>query len=496
MARLFRRSRPSRHAVNGAGDVDTTSSVRTATAVDTADFAELIGVDAPADVEAGPTQRSRPSRLARVPLLRNLPWVRREDPPTAPSRALDHHRSDRFGLRDLLAEAGHGIGARPGRLVLTIIGTVLGIGSLVVTVGLAQTAAGQIDRTFDAVAATQVVVQPATARTRNGERATGSIPWDAEDRLSRIAGVQQVGAIATVKIGDLRITAAPINDPSAPTPAPPQVMATTPGMLDAVGGEVTTGRYFDSGHDARADRIVVLGARAAQRLGISRVDRQPSIFIGDRSYTVIGIIDNVNRRTDMLDAVILPVGTARADFDLAGLEQVHIKMDVGAGPVIQAQAPYFLDPNNPDTIDVQVPPATSTVRQNVQADINAIFLALGAVALLVGGLGIANVTLLSVRERTGEIGLRRAIGATRRNIGNQFLVESGVIGLLGGLVGSALGVGVVIAVCLTKEWTPILDTLIVIAAALLGGVIGLAAGAYPALKAAKVEPITALRSGI
>jgi putative ABC transport system permease protein len=364
-----------------------------------------------------------------------------------------------------------------------------------VTVGLAQTAAGQISRQFDAVAATQVVVEPATARTQGGERATGQIPWDVEDRLARIAGVERVGALGTVNVDGATITAVPVNDPSAPTLATPQVMATTPGMLEAVDGDIVTGRYFDSGHDERADRVVVLGARAAQRLGVSRVDRQPSIFIGERSYTVIGIIDDVNRRSDLLDAVILPVGTARADFGFSTLEQAHLIMAVGAGPVIAEQAPYFLEPNDPETIEVQVPPAASTVRQNVQADINAIFLALGAVALLVGALGIANVTLLSVRERTGEIGLRRALGATKRNIGNQFLMESGVIGFLGGLVGAALGVAIVVVVSVTKEWTPILDTPIVIAAALLGAVIGVLAGAYPALKAAGVEPITALRGG-
>ena len=434
-------------------------------------------------------------RLSGLPGVRRLPWARRRAAAVTAAAADERLRFDRFGLRDLVSEASHGIGARPGRLVLTIIGTVLGIGSLVVTVGLAQTAAGQIARTFDAVAATQVVVEPATARTQGGERATGTIPWDVEDRLGRIAGVEHVGAIATVNVGDVRITAVPVNDPSAPTLATPQVMATTPGMKDAVRGRIVTGRYFDAGHDERADRVVVLGARAAQRLGVHRVDRQPSIFIGDRSYTVIGIIDDVKRRSDLLDAVIMPVGTARADFNLLGLEQAHLIMAVGAGPLIAEQAKYFLEPNNPESITVQVPPATSTVRENVQADINAIFLALGAVALLVGGLGIANVTLLSVRERTGEIGLRRALGATKRNIGNQFLMESGVIGLLGGLVGAALGVAIVVAVSLSKEWTPILDTPIVVAAALLGGLIGLCAGAYPALKAAGVEPITALRGG-
>ena len=226
-----------------------------------------------------------------------------------------------------------------------------------------------------------------------------------------------------------------------------------------------------------------------------RVDRQPSIFIGERSFTVIGIIDDVKRRSDLLDAVILPVGTARALFDLRALEQAHATIAVGAGPVVGEQAPIALVPDAPDTMEVQVPPASSRVRENVQADINAIFLALGAVALLVGGLGIANITLLSVRERIGEIGLRRALGASKRNIGNQFLVESVVIGLLGGLIGAAVGVFVVVAVSLAKEWTPILDPLIVIGASLRGGVIGLGAGTYPALKAAGIEPITALRGG-
>ncbi|MCL3859880.1 ABC transporter permease [Actinotalea sp. K2] len=402
---------------------------------------------------------------------------------------------DRFGIRDLVAESAHGIGARPGRLVLTIVGTVLGIGSLVVTIGLAQTAAGQIARQFDAVAATQVLVQPTTSRTQGGERAIGRIPWDVEDRMVRLAGIEAVGAVGSVNTNNARITAVPVNDPSAAAAVAPQVLATTPGLLEAVRGTVVTGRYFDAGHDARADRIVVLGARAAQRLGVHRVDRQPSIFIGERSYTVIGVIDGVQRRGDLLDAVILPVGTARADFGMTQLEQAHATIAVGAGSVVGEQTPWALDPSRPETFEVQVPPSGSQVQQNVQADINSIFLALGAVALLVGGLGIANVTLLSVMERVGEIGLRRALGATRTNIGSQFLVESVVIGLLGGLIGAALGVLVVVGVSFGKEWTPILDNAVVAGAALLGGVIGLGAGTYPALKAAAIEPITALRGG-
>lgn len=400
---------------------------------------------------------------------------------------------DAFRLRDLLGEAAYGIAARPGRLALTVLGTVLGIGSLVVTVGLAQTAAGQISRQFDAVAATQATVEPSSAQGRSGRVATGRIPWDAEDRLGRLAGITEAGGIGTVDTGGAEITAVPVRDPSIARRAQPQVLAATPGLLDAVRGRVVTGRWFDSGHDERADRVVVLGARAATRLGVSRVDAQPSIFIGERAYTVMGIVDDMAARSDLLDAVILPVGTARADFGLAGLEQVQLRIAVGAGPVVKEQAGVALAPNAPETMEVRVPPPAPQVRERVQADVSSIFLALGAVAVLVGGLGIANVTLLSVRERVGEIGLRRALGARTVDIARQFLVESAVVGLLGGLVGATLGVGVVLAVAVAREWTPILDTWTSVLAALLGGVIGLLAGTYPAVKAARVEPIAALR---
>ncbi|MBI9114173.1 ABC transporter permease [Sanguibacter suaedae] len=407
-------------------------------------------------------------------------------------------RRDRFSARDLVAEAAHGIGARPGRLVLTILGTVLGIGSVVVTVGLAQTAAGQIGAQFDAVSATQVSVAPKTSGGSMGgtTRALTRLPWDAPERVLRLNGVEEAGLVASVAIGDVDITAVPVNDPSAARPTSPQVLATSGHLLEAVRGEVTAGRYFDDGHGERGDRVVVLGERAAEKLGVTRVESQPSIFIGEDSYTVIGIVSGMARRADMLDAVIMPMGTARADFDLARADELQIRIATGAGPLVKQQAPVALDPNAPENFTVKAPPNRSELRQNVQADVNAIFLALGGVALLVGGLGIANVTLLSVMERRGEIGLRRALGATRRDIAGQFVVESVVIGLLGGLIGAAIGVFVVVGVSAAKDWTAILDLRIALGSALLGGVIGLVAGTYPALKAAAIEPITALRGGI
>lgn len=405
-------------------------------------------------------------------------------------------RADHFSVQDLIVEASAGIGARPSRLIMTTAGTVLGIASLVVTIGFAQTAAGQIARQFDAVAATQVIIEPGETRTANGgTAATSRLPWDSEARVERLAGVEGAGLVASVNITGATVTAVPVNDPSAPATLGPPVMAASPGLLDAVRGKVVTGRMFDAGHDSRADRVVVLGARAAEALGINRVDSQPSIFIGDHSYTVLGIIDGVERRSDLLDAVVIPMGTARADFGLSGAEELQIQIQVGAGALVARQAPIALDPNAPENFSVVAPTGKSGLQENVQADVNIVFLILGFIALLAGGLGIANVTLLSVMERVGEIGLRRSLGATTRNIAWQFIVESAVIGLLGGLVGSAVGTFAVVIVSLVQGWTPILDIWLVLGSALLGAVVGLLAGLYPALRASRIEPVTALRGG-
>lgn len=402
-----------------------------------------------------------------------------------------------LSARDLLVEASHGIGSRPGRLVLTILGTVLGIAAVVVTLGMAQTGAGQIAKQFDAVAATQAVAQPETTNTMGGEsRARMTLPWNSPERVERLNGIEAAALLADVNVGDARISAVPVNDPSQAQSANPAVVAASPGLLDAVRGTMSTGRMFDDGHDERANRVAVLGSGAASRLGVNRVDSQPAIFIGDKPYTVIGILDETARRRDLVESVIIPMGSARADFGLTAPSELQMRIAVGAGDVVAEQVPIALAPNTPDNVKVQAPRAGGELQRNVRGDINVVFLALGAVALIVGGLGIANVTLLSVMERVGEIGLRRALGATRRQVATQFIVESVVVGLLGGFLGAALGVVAVVSISAAQQWTPIIDMPVAVGAAFLGGVIGLVAGAYPALKAASLEPVAALRGGL
>lgn len=390
-------------------------------------------------------------------------------------------------LRDLFSEATAGLLARPVRAALTVLGTVLGVASLVATLGVAKTAGSQIVGRFDALAATDVVIKTASPPS--------VLPWDAESRMKRLNGVVAAGTLSSVNVRGALVTAVPVNDPLHGSVFQMAVVAASPGIYRATRATLSSGRFPDAGHSKRADRVAVLGKYAAAELGISGVAQQPGIFIGDHVYAVIGIISSVARQPNLLSSVVIPEGTARADYQLGAPEQVQIETKIGAARLIAAQGPTALYPNDPSLLRVIAPPNPRQVRNAVKHDLNSLFLVLGGVSLLVGAIGIANVTLVSVLERVGEIGLRRALGAGRRHIAAQFLLESTVLGLVGGAIGASVGILAVVGVAASRTWTPVLDAWVPLAAPLLGGVIGLVSGTYPSLRAAALEPVEALRSG-
>ena len=246
--------------------------------------------------------------------------------------------------------------------------------------------------------------------------------------------------------------------------------------------------------DDKCKRCLQLGADAATKLGITRLEASPAILIGDDPYSVIGIISGAQRRRELLDAIVVPEGTAKARLGLEAPSSLIAETDVGAAGQVANQIPLALSPNDPDLVTATAGWEPSDVRRGVSEDVSALFLMLGGVALLVGMLGIANVTLVSVLERTGEIGLRRALGAGRRHIAAQFLTESALLGTLAGMVGSATGVVLTVVVAANRGWTPVLDPWLPLVAVLLGAAAGLLAGAYPAWRAARLEPVDALRS--
>jgi macrolide transport system ATP-binding/permease protein len=394
--------------------------------------------------------------------------------------------------RDLLAEAMAGMLARPARMALTVLGIVIGMAALVATIGLTRTAGNRIISQFDQLAATELFIS-ARPGTVTGTIDPRAIPWDAPERLARLNGVVAAGLLSDVNIHDALVSASQVVDPLNQTAFRLAVRAASPGLFPAVRAELASGRFLDDGHSARADRVAILGPDAARRLGISGVERLPAILIGDQLCLVIGILRDVVRRPDLLGSVIIPEGTAREYFGLFGPGTVVVETKIGAAALIALQAQAALRPDNPRTLRVQLPMEPRRVRDDVQTDLNVMFLLLGGLSLIVGALGIANITLVGVMERTAEIGLRRAIGATRRHIAAQFLFESASMGCVGGMIGSSVGVLIVVGVSAYQVWTPVLDPLAPLLAPAVGCTIGLLSGVYPASRAARLEPAEAFR---
>jgi len=401
----------------------------------------------------------------------------------------------RLSWRDLADESLAGILQRPARSVLTMLGTVLGVGAFVAVLGLTSTATGQIGKSFSLLQDTTVTVNDVGAQQPPDVTPAGfDFPNDSDARLDRLNGVIAAGVWWSVQLPEATISATPLSTPDDASSSI-GLFAATPGALAAMQPTVQSGVLFNSFHNSRSEQVCVLGAPAARLLGITRIDDQPAVFINDIAYTVVGIISDTRSLPQTLLGVIIPSSTALKAYGppTNSPAQALIHTQLGAAQLIAAQAPLALRPDQPQLLQAVPPPDPTSLRNAVSTDLSGLFLTLAGICLVIGAVGIANTTLVAVMERTGEIGLRRALGARPRHITLQFLTESTTLGLLGGLIGTSIGVTTVIATALDRHWTAILNPATVLPAPLIGALIGLLAGLYPALRAARIEPLDALR---
>jgi putative ABC transport system permease protein len=397
----------------------------------------------------------------------------------------------RLTRRDLAAEALAGLCQRPLRTALTMLGTVLGVGAFVAILGLTATAAGQISASFSALSATEVTVRDVGAQP--GQSTVDSFPADAGTLVGRLNGVVHAGVSWVIGGGPAAVAAT--GDPRAGS-TPLRLAAASPGYLAALDPTLASGTLYNDFHERRRMNVAVLGAGAARQLGISSTANQPAVFVRGVGYTVVGILRDVARQPDALLSVLIPVATAEQAYGQPAADSpasMLIETRLGAAALIARQAPTQLRPDAPALLQAVPPPDAQALHDDVVSSLNGLFVVLAAITLVIGAVGIANTTFVAVLERTGEIGLRRAVGARPRQIAGQFLAETTAIGTLGGLVGTAIGIATVLIVALARSWTAILDPTPTLLAPLIGTLTGLLAGLAPAVRAARVEPLAALR---
>ena len=410
----------------------------------------------------------------------------------------------RLTVRDAAAEAIAGIVQRPGRAGLTMLGTVLGVGAFVAVLGLTATGAGQISRQFTVLEDTTVTVAdngPPNNVAPPGTNPGIGFPVGADAIADHINGVSAAGVWWPVALPEGTSFSASLAL-SGTASQTVNLLAASPGAVRAMVPAMVAGSPLSPYENDTAQHVAMIDTSTASALGISpaRLPSHPAVFVNGIAYTVVGVYSSAQRVVSGGSAMLIPENTALADYGnpepgIGTQEeaQMIIATRTGAAQAVARQIAAAELPTDPQRLVVTPPQNPLKLQGEVNGDLAGLFLILALISLLIGAVGIANTTLVAVLERTGEIGVRRAVGARPRHIAAQFLAESTALGTLGGLIGTCIGVGIVVIFAAVQNWTAVLNPLYTLPAPLIGSVVGLLAGAYPALRAARTSPLAALR---
>ncbi len=395
--------------------------------------------------------------------------------------------SDRSRLtgRDLLRVGTLGLRTRRVRATLSALGISIGIAAIVGVLGISQSSKSLLLAELGRLG-NLLTAQPGS--TAFGQQT--ELPGTAEGMVSRIGpvtGVAEIGAISNVYVYRNPFIPAVQTSGIALTAAAPATLPAT------VGATMAHGRFLNAA-TARYP-AVVLGAEAASLLGIRNLAHPTQVWIGGYRFTVTGIMSHVPLETTMDSMAFIGFPIAEQDFSFDGHPtELYVRSDPSQVAAVNAVLSATVNPSDPSTVSVSEPADILQAEAVTASAYNALFLGLGAVALLVGGVGIANVMVISVLERRSEIGLRRALGATRRHIAEQFLAEALLLSALGGLAGTLLGVAATAIYALTQHWTVLIPPQALYGGTVAALAIGAVAGLYPAMRAARLSPTEALRT--
>jgi len=393
-------------------------------------------------------------------------------------------RPSRLSAADLVRTATVGARTRPTRMVLSALGVAIGIAAMVGVLGLSESSKSDLLATLDRLGTNLLTVQAGTGIGLG----SGELPETADGMISRIGPVETTVTVSSVDANVYRTDLIPSGQTGGLS-----VNAVGVELLDVLAGSVEDGRWFDEA--TAAFPTTVLGSVAADRLGIRSVSGTQQVWLGDQWFTVLGVLDTFELAPDLDRSALVGLTAAEEYLGNDNIPtRVLVRVDPDQVDAVLGVLAATVNPENPEEVEVDRPTDALEAREAADNTLTALFLGLGAVALFVGGVGIANVMVISVLERRAEIGLRRALGATRRQVALQFLGEALLLAGVGGVVGVALGVGVTTGYAALRGWTALIP-----ATAIIGGVaaallIGVLAGLYPAMRAARLSPTEALRS--
>jgi putative ABC transport system permease protein len=390
----------------------------------------------------------------------------------------------RLRLTDLARVASVGLRTRKLRAGLSALGIAIGVAAIVAVLGLSASSQAGLLAEIDRLGTNLLTVT-------NGTNLFGKpaeLPTAAPGMIRRIGPVSTVEDTGATDADAFRSPLIPSTNTNALT-----VAATSLGLPAAVSTTVAQGAYLNPA-TARYP-AVVLGAVAAQRLGIDRIYPGERIWVGGQWFYVIGILNPATLAPEIDTAVLVGFPAAQKYLGFDGHPStIYLRAATDQVPAVQSVLAATANPENPSEVTVSRPSDALVARAKAKNALNGLFLGLGAVSLLVGAVGVANIMVISVLERRSEIGLRRALGATKAHIRSQFLSEAMLLALLGGALGVAAGAAATAVYATTKHWAIIVPTLAWAGGLTAAILIGALAGLLPALRAARMSPTQALWS--